>query len=1370
MPLDLARVKELFLAVLEMPASQRAGYLETACSGDTELRERVEAMLRNHADSGELLRRSPAEILAATGTPPAEAAPGQEPPQSATLAELPRTDGERLDFLSPSSRPGHLGRLGHYEVQEVIGKGGFGIVLKAFDERLHRVVAIKVLSPAYASHGAARKRFIREARAAAAVKNEHVVAIYDVQEDAQPPYLVMEFIDGVSLQDKIDKAGTLGAKEILRIGVQMAEGLAAAHKHGFMHRDIKPANILLENGVERVKITDFGLARAVDDASVTQSGTVAGTPMYMSPEQAEGLPVDHRSDLFSLGTVLYSMCTGHPPFRASGTHAVLKRVIDASPRPVCEINNEIPDWLEAIVAKLHAKKPEERFQTAKEVAELLQQHLAHLQQPGLTPQPALVQVPAKPSLDTAQGRRFIEASAWAGTGLGLLLFGGTLATSAWDLKTVLFASMGLFGSLAFLCVGLSFLTTRRQRPGWGLRLGQAAILCSVLALACCAASIWMSVLTWNSTYSVTLQSDDPQTVVSIWPTSQTEPPVNLAGPFDILGQPAFTLKAFTTTEINLPEGHYWLKAELDGQEVHRAFMHVKPDSFQVHYHEQRGKVHSWVGDSVFNLPKIVRIPGAANLLKLEKNRLQGTWRAVAAEMDGKVMPREMIDQQNPRLIFDGDRLTHVKEGDKPRDTAYAVNPRKKPAEIDIPDFFPGGKKGLAIYRWVDNDTLQLCCSLRARPTDFVAVPGSDRILFTLRREAGSPSPTSPDPFQPKSVWVTREEPKMTFTVLERQGEKFLARFEKGLRDKPQFVREVRGTVREGKVTWLAKDVHAIIGGVGDDNYGTITSDKDEFLINFNWESDESRAGKFTLRLQKKPPPDKLGWAQLFNGTDLDGWQTLPGKKGDWKVEDGELVCRGAPESYLFTTAGDYQNFHLRAMVKMNEAGNSGVFFRTKFEDYVEAPPGYEADLSFLNTGSLIGTLWKDGQRVQQALKSSATPDQWFTLEVIARGPRIQVLVNNQTVASYLDTTAEHRRGYIALKVLPNTVVRFKRIEIRHLQLPEQEWVHQLKGTAAGIAVSPNGKLVAVGLRPQQGVQALDFDVRLLDRVTGEEVRRLKGPNRGIGVAIPTFSPDGKWIASNGGGSDKKAYLWDVDTGNLLHTLVGHTDNVHSVTFLPDGQHLLTLSWDSTIRMWNASTGKEVPLRGVPAVAWSVATVLPGSNQIIVGGVDKLCLAKITEDIPAGKADGSWSFDVIRNFTWPGGRVISLSLSPDGKRLLTNGADRTDGRVRLWNVDTGDMIRDFDTPPAPKFWWFDVRFLPDGERFVTAGIPQGESNATGLALWDAGSGTMLQTFKGHTGSVIGVAVTPDGLNAISGSQDQSVRMWNLPEAKLTKDPR
>ena len=170
----------------------------------------------------------------------------------------------------------------------------------------------------------------------------------------------MQYVAGASLQDRLDNTGPLPLAEVLRIGMQTAGGLAAAHAQGLVHRDVKPANILLENGVERVKLTDFGLARAADDASLTQSGQVAGTPQYMSPEQAEGNAVDARSDLFSLGSVLYATCTGRAPFRASGSMAVLRRVCEETPTPIRHTNPDIPDWLTAIIDKLHAKDPGQR--------------------------------------------------------------------------------------------------------------------------------------------------------------------------------------------------------------------------------------------------------------------------------------------------------------------------------------------------------------------------------------------------------------------------------------------------------------------------------------------------------------------------------------------------------------------------------------------------------------------------------------------------------------------------------------------------------------------------------------------------------------------------------------------------------------------------------------------------------------------------------------------------------------------------------------------------------------------------------------------------------------------------------------------------
>jgi WD40 repeat protein len=466
-------VREIFDQAAEIASeAERLGFLDTACADDAEIRGQVEALLKAYKDAGSFLDRPALDVAEFEKSEQTEAlanTPGERPTDAAVNAE-PFAQKDHLPFLSPPTKPGSIGRLEHYQVHEVIGKGGFGIVLKAFDEKLHRIVAIKVLSPAYAANGSARKRFIREAQSAAVIKNEHVIAIYSVQDEAQPPYLVMELIDGVSLQDKLDEKGPLSLTEILRIGTQMAEGLAAAHKQGLVHRDIKPANILLENGVERVKITDFGLARAVDDASVSQSGTVAGTPMYMSPEQAEGLTIDHRSDLFSLGTVLYAMCTGHSPFRASGTHAVLRRVIDASPRPIREFNNEIPGWLCDTIVKLHAKKPEDRFQSAKEVAELLEQHLAHLQHPSKVPLPTVAKSPAMAPLAQAPTsprarvrRRFGLAAA------GLMLIALGLVAIFWGRDLVLLITNR--GTLEFdvTADGVVMLDTKIQatRKGMG---------------------------------------------------------------------------------------------------------------------------------------------------------------------------------------------------------------------------------------------------------------------------------------------------------------------------------------------------------------------------------------------------------------------------------------------------------------------------------------------------------------------------------------------------------------------------------------------------------------------------------------------------------------------------------------------------------------------------------------------------------------------------------------------------------------------------------------------------------------------------------------------------------------------------------------
>jgi hypothetical protein len=366
--------RDIFTAAREMtdPVA-RAAYLDGACGGDPGLRSRIEVLLRAHDQPNSLLDHpavaacdpAPDATQALTGTPE----PGVAVSQTFGGANG-SADDEALSFLSPPTRPDSLGRLGHYEVLQVLGRGGFGIVFRAFDEMLQRVVALKVMAPQLAATSPARKRFLREARSSAQVRHENVVQVYEVAE--QPlPYLAMEFIPGETLQQRLDRVGPLDVPEVLRVGRQIAEGLAAAHATDLIHRDIKPGNVLLEGGQHKVKITDFGLARAADDASISQSGIIAGTPMYMAPEQALGQTLDQRADLFSLGSVLYQMATGRPPFRANGTLAVLKRVAEDTPRPIREIIPETPQWLCDIIAKLHAKNPDERYQSAREVADVL---------------------------------------------------------------------------------------------------------------------------------------------------------------------------------------------------------------------------------------------------------------------------------------------------------------------------------------------------------------------------------------------------------------------------------------------------------------------------------------------------------------------------------------------------------------------------------------------------------------------------------------------------------------------------------------------------------------------------------------------------------------------------------------------------------------------------------------------------------------------------------------------------------------------------------------------------------------------------------------------------------------------------------------
>ncbi|MCA8949700.1 MAG: serine/threonine protein kinase [Planctomycetes bacterium] len=334
---------------------------------------------------------------------------------------------QALRMLDAADDPAMLGRLGRYEVCGVIGFGSTGVVYKAFDRSLNRYVAIKQLASGYSAAGAARARFAREGRAIAAVRDEHVIAIHGVDESRGVPFIVMQYVPGGSLQRRLDEQGPMTTAEVARVAMQIASGLAAAHRHGIVHRDVKPANVLLEAGVERAVVTDFGLARVADEATVTHTGWITGTPQFMSPEQARGAALDHRTDLFSLGAVMYAMCTGRSPFRSETLLGVLHRVCETEPRPIREINPGIEAWLTGFVDKLLAKAPDARFGSASEVAELLAGELAHLQAPTNVAEP--------------------ERAWWSRVGSRSLIRGGGRKLAVVVASVVVAATLALWGVL-----------------------------------------------------------------------------------------------------------------------------------------------------------------------------------------------------------------------------------------------------------------------------------------------------------------------------------------------------------------------------------------------------------------------------------------------------------------------------------------------------------------------------------------------------------------------------------------------------------------------------------------------------------------------------------------------------------------------------------------------------------------------------------------------------------------------------------------------------------------------------------------------------------------------------------------------------------
>lgn len=261
--------------------------------------------------------------------------------------------------------------LGRYKIIKEIGHGAMGVVYEAKDPLIDRIVAVKTINMEDLDPDERKEyeaRFYLEARSAGRLNHPNIVTIYDLGESAGMSYIAMEMMEGSELQNLLKEGQWMPVNEVLNIMIQVATGLAYAHEHGIIHRDIKPSNIMVLKG-NRVKIADFGIARMDSWHLDTQGGKLLGSPLYMSPEQVSSLPVDHRSDIFSAGTILYRMLSGKMPFTGDNTHAITYQIVNKDPQKPSFLNPEVPEMLDMIVSKCLSKNPDDRYQSAAEIAE-----------------------------------------------------------------------------------------------------------------------------------------------------------------------------------------------------------------------------------------------------------------------------------------------------------------------------------------------------------------------------------------------------------------------------------------------------------------------------------------------------------------------------------------------------------------------------------------------------------------------------------------------------------------------------------------------------------------------------------------------------------------------------------------------------------------------------------------------------------------------------------------------------------------------------------------------------------------------------------------------------------------------------------------
>jgi WD40 repeat protein len=1368
--------RDIFTVALrkEDPA-ERLAYLDQACGGDAALRRRIEALLSAEAGDASVLvppaggiTANPPSLRTNTLGPLPQAGggaplPGEDSTRAAKSEPSAGRDDNPLALLAPSEKQGSLGRLDHYEVEEVLGRGGMGIVFRAFDEKLRRVVAIKVLAPQVAASGTARKRFAREAQAAAAVRDEHVVDIHAVSEAGPVPYLVMEHVAGISLDERIRRDGAPEVKEILRIGLQTARGLAAAHAQGLIHRDIKPGNILLEDGVQRVKITDFGLARAADDASITQSGVIAGTPLYMSPEQARGEAVDHRTDLFSLGSVLYTLCTGRPAFRAGGTMAVLKRVCEDVPRPIREINPDVPDWLAALVAKLLAKDREQRFQSASEVADLLSGCLAHVQQPHTMALPPVLR-----ALPPAPRRR--RAAAALTAALVLVAVAGGLAL--------------------WLRPRADGPPPRPHTPSLAERLAQASpfdgrkreeIPPALLALA-----------------GGGDPAQAPPELVAVLGSDRFVLPRN--GPVGRMAQsPDGALLAVacgaTVVLFDARTGSYLRSLMgLNGRVMPVAF---SPDSRYVAAGCRRearsaaedNRVQVWDAASgrekaVFlghtaGVWSIVFSPDGKRLYSAGEDGVLRVW-DVAGKTSLPPFAGPSLSMKTLALSADGKQLAAGGWGGRVQVWSTETGELRKTLEGG----YPGAVQGVAFS---PDGALLACGAGKATqiwttatwekrhalpvPGEWLAFSPDGRTLFTAPRDAEIVKPYEINLWNAatgarKGTYTLNSQGGYPAYCLSGDGRTLFA-----MRCNPPEPSVRRYDAATGKEHSPPPGHRGLVHAVAVSPDGTLlaSGSRDQSVKLWDlagWKSSEALPPVQTLHLH----PSQVTCVAFSP----DG-QVLAGASGDPMGGETSVILWSVPRRERIATLRGTSSVNLRLAFSPDSktvavgCNDGSVRLWEVATGEQSAPPLVKHTarvrcVAFSADGTLLASGGDDGRVVLTAMATGRTLHE-------AALPRI---VNNVAFSPDGGTLAAVTDG-------PDPALRLWEIAAwKERALPgHHNHVH-------GLDFCPAAPLLATGgwdgrLRFWEHTSRAPRTLTLLTDgaylTFTPEGRYLVAGNANGTISVlkvpqppppydpaPTKLPEAVELAGRPSAADRLRradvpadLLKQAGGGDparapaeLVAVLGGkdrHAREVYGMTIRPDGQELASCSADGTLKLWELGTGR----------CRRTVKANQGACRGVAFSPDGKLLASVGDDRQVKLWDAAG--EPVRSMDYHSADWLDrVAFSPDGATLAAAGGA---GTVEMGEVRTGKLLRSF-TGQIGQVWG--LAFSPDGSAVASVGGWRPNWMAGEVKLWDARRGWELSLGWGHTLPVRGVAFAPGGRKLATCGDDKSIRLWDLATAQ------